>query len=149
MTSLQSTDPMRRLLILDYDGVCLSCVDPAHPTIDPEVSELIRYARQAGITVAVLSNELDDHTINNTPMLRSVDHVVVCSAGIQKPDRRAFQRVMLLTGIEASNTVVVDDSRDNIRGAAAAGAVAVHFDATNRRRSWTAVRSELGSLRPR
>ena len=51
------------------------------------------------MAVAVLSNELDDDTVETHPVLRAVDHVVACNTGIQKPDRRAFQRVLLLTGV--------------------------------------------------
>ena len=105
---------------------------------------MIDAANRRGITVAVLSNELDDDTIETHPLLGAVDHVVACNTGIQKPDRRAFQRVLLLTGIEAERTLVVDDAEDNVRGAEAAGTAALHFDVDDCAASWAAIRAELG-----
>ena len=129
------------LLILDFDGVCF---DRSRHEIDPDAVALVGDAQRHGILVAVLSSELDDTTIATTPLLDEVDHTVVCTTGIQKPDRRAFQRVMLLTGIDAHRTVVVDDSEVNVRGAAAAGATAIAFDVDDRAASWTSVRRAAG-----
>lgn len=131
---------MYELLVLDFGGVCVD----ADGSTDPEVIDVIAAARERSITVAVLSNELDDDTIAVHPVLRSVDHVVACNTGIQKPERRAFQRVLLLTDVDAEQALVVDDADDNVRGAQAAGTTALHFDVDDRSRSWAAVRSELG-----
>lgn len=135
------SDDRPALLVLDFDGVCF---DRSRREIDPEAIGVVDDARRHGIVVAVLSNELDDATIASTPLLDDVDHVVVCAAGIQKPDRRAFQRVMLHAGIDADRTVVVDDSEVNVRGAAAAGASALAFDVEDRAASWTSVRRAVG-----
>ena len=129
------------LLVLDFHGVCF---DPRTGDIDPAAVELVADIEALDIIAAVLSNELDDHTIASTPLLQQMDHVVSCTAGIQKPDRRAFQRVMLLASVDASRTVVVDDSPDNVRGAEAAGARVVWFDADDRAASWARAREGLG-----
>ncbi len=128
------------LLVLDVGGVC---IDEEGAT-DPTVAGVIDAAKERGLTVAVLSNELDNATIATHPLLQRVDHVVSCNRGIQKPDRRAFQRVLLLTGIDADRTLVVDDAGDNVRGAQAAGTTALHFDVDDRAASWATVRVELG-----
>ncbi|MEO1060576.1 MAG: HAD-IA family hydrolase [Actinomycetota bacterium] len=128
---------MYELLVLDVGGVC---VDRAGRS-DPAATELVDAARERGIVVAVLSNELDEASADALP---PVDHVVACNTGIQKPDRRAFQRVLLLTGTDAAAALVVDDSADNVRGAEAAGAAALHFDPDDRSASWAAVRAALG-----
>ena len=130
---------MYELLVLDFGGVCVD----ADGTTDPAVVDLIDAARRQDVTVAVLSNELDASTVASHPVLRAVDHVVTCNTGIQKPDRRAFQRVLLLTGVEAGRTLVVDDSPDNVRGAEAAGTTALRFDTADRAGSWAAVRETL------
>ncbi len=129
------------LLVLDFDGVCF---DPTARDIDPAAADLVRDARAVGIGVAVLSNELDEHTRTTTPLLDDVDHVVACTTGIQKPDRRAFQRVMMIADVSPERTVVVDDRDANVRGAEAAGARAVLFDLGDRAGSWTAIRRAAG-----
>lgn len=134
------TTAMYELVILDFGGVCVV----ADGTRDLAASDLVEDARNDGIVVAVLSNELDDRTVTDEPVLQAVDHVVACNTGIQKPDRRAFQRVLLLTGAAAEHTLVVDDSTDNVRGAEAAGITALRFDTGDRARSWAAVRGALG-----
>ncbi len=128
------------LLVLDFGGVCVD----ADGASDPAAVDLIDAAHGRGMAVAVLSNELDPATVASHPVLRVVDHVVTCNTGIQKPDRRAFQRVLLLTGIEAGRTLVVDDSPDNVRGAEAAGTTALRFDPADRAGSWAVVREALG-----
>jgi len=135
-----------RLLILDFGGVCVDPADPAR--VDPAAELLVTDGQRLGISVAVLSNELDDRTIATTPLLGLVDHVVSCNERIQKPDRRAFQRAMLAAGVEATDTLVVDDSIDNVRGARAAGAAALHFDLDDRTGSWSAVRRAIGLTPP-
>ena len=130
---------MPQLLILDFDGVCtLSAAESIEHAIDPgddeaivrsEASEIVRQAQSAGIPVYVLSNEVAPHLVDTLSILTSVDRVVLCSDnGIYKPDRRAFQRCLLLSGVEASEAVLVDDDPDNVKVARSLGVAAVHFD---------------------
>ncbi len=138
---MTAPDGRIELLVLDFHGVCF---EPRTGEIDPTAAQLTADAEAGGIATAVLSNELDDRTIASTPLLQQVAHVVSCTTGIQKPDRRAFQRVMLLASADAARTVVVDDAPENVRGAEAAGATAIWFDRTDRAGSWTRVRRSLG-----
>jgi HAD superfamily hydrolase (TIGR01509 family) len=132
---------MTRLLVLDFHGVCTlspaeliaASVDPGDlaASARPEAREVVAAAKGAGISVMVLSNELDPEWADRIPMLTEVDKIVACSDnGIFKPDRRAFQRCMLLAGADPGQTCVVDDGADNVAVARSLGATAVHFEAS-------------------
>lgn len=47
--------------------------------------------------------------------------------GLRKPDALAFRKVLELAGLEAKNTVFVDDNADNIAGAKSVGLQTVHL----------------------
>ena len=130
---------MPRLLILDFGGVCtLSAaeligldVDPADSTaaMRDGAEEMVQAAQAAGALVFVLSNELDAQLVSSVPLLQAVDRVVLCSDnGIYKPDRRAFQRCLLLAGVEAHEAMMVDDHPDNVAVAESLGIAPVLFD---------------------
>lgn len=151
-----SRDGERRydLLILDFVGVCTApladlarTADHTNPAVPVHrwAESTIRDTRAAGIAVVVLSNDLPEATIEATPLLAATDATVsLANSAITKPDRRAFERVMLTRGVSADRTLIVDDSPENIRGAQSTGATALHFDASDPRSSWKAVRAELG-----
>ena len=107
------------LLILDFDGVCTPPMtaglgrEAAEPWLQGAVST-VELAQSTGVQVAVLSNEIRAQWATEYPVLEIVDHVVNCADnGIYKPDRRAFQRCLLLSGSRAEHTLVVDDDPDN------------------------------------
>ena len=140
------------LLILDFAGVCTpsaselitSGSDTSAISIRPECEAVVSAAQAAGITVAILSNEISRDWADDVPLLSTVDHVVACSDNnIFKPDRRAFQRCLLLTGAEAERTLVVDDSSDNITVASSLGMQTVLFDASDPTASWQEVRDAI------
>jgi len=140
------------LLILDFAGVCTpsaaelitSGSGTSAISIRPECEAVVRAAQASGITLAILSNEISRDWADNVPLLSTVDHVVACSDNnIFKPDRRAFQRCLLLTGAEAERTLVVDDSSDNITVASSLGMKTVRFDSTNPEESWREVTEAL------
>jgi 2-haloacid dehalogenase len=143
--------PSVALLILDFSGVCTrspaEIVErPDEPVERAGAIELVRAARAAGVTTAILSNELDPAWIDAHPVLGEVDHVVACSDNrIFKPDRRAFQRCLFLSGASANATVVVDDETDNVNAAAALGMDAVLFDTSDPATSWQQVRERVFS----
>lgn len=141
------------LLILDFAGVCTASAlqrlsghsaDAPHNDIRPECEELVRHAQQAGIEVVILSNEISMDWMSSIPLLEAVDHVVACSDNnIFKPDRRAFQRCLLLTGADAERTLVVDDEADNITVASSLGMHTVLFNEDDTQASWSEVRKKL------
>lgn len=151
MGTENSSDRTFDLLVLDYGGVCtLSHAEFLdHASFDtagdrPRSLAAIADAQAAGVTVVVLSNEIDQSWITNSKVLSQVDHVMACADNrIFKPDRRAFQRAALITGCAAERTLVVDDEIDNVRGAQAAGMSALLFDTANPEDSWEAVEVAL------
>ena len=129
-------DPQIELLILDFAGVCtpapneLLDASPTGPVpIRPGIIDLVSSASGRGVIVVVLSNEISTEWVLDEDLFGSVDHVVSCADNkIWKPDRRAFQRCLLLTGKRAEQTLVVDDEDDNIVVARSIGMHALHFD---------------------
>ncbi|MFW2383323.1 MAG: HAD-IA family hydrolase [Acidimicrobiales bacterium] len=141
-----------RLLVLDFDGVCTYNHREivSHPIdvtklenlIRPGVSDLVTAAQDAGVIVAILSNDLPSSWIGELDILKQVDHVFLGSDnGIYKPDRRAFQRCLVVTGVSPECTVVVDDHVDNVNVAATLGMTAFLFDDDF---VWAPVREALG-----
>jgi putative hydrolase of the HAD superfamily len=103
-----------RGLVMDYGGVL---------TDGPDVLDLVRRARAAGVGTALVS---DAHAVPGE-CAALFDVVVLGPAiGVRKPDPEVFRRVAGMLGVPPSACVVVDDVRVNVRGAVAAGAVAVH-----------------------
>lgn len=155
-------DGPAELLILDFDGVCtfstaelMAGPAPSSPTgsngtmswsevIRPETTDIVAAARRSGVVTVILSNEISQAWADEIPLLGDVDHVVACSDnGILKPDRRAFQRCLLLTGHRADATVVVDDHPDNVAVARSLGMRAVLFDPADPAAGWERVMAKL------
>ena len=142
------------LLILDFVGVCTAPLADLAQTADhtnPAVpvhqwaEPVIRDAQATGVVVVVLSNDLPESTIKATPLLTAIDATIsLADSAITKPDRRAFERVMLTHQISANRTLIVDDSLENIHGAQSTGATTLHFDPSTPHHSWKAVQTELG-----
>ena len=142
------------LLIVDFVGVCTApladlaqTADPASATVPvhPQAESVIQSARAAGIAVVVLSNDLPEATIEATPLLAAInDTISLANSAITKPDRRAFERVMLAQQVPANRTLVADDSPQNVRGAKSAGATALNFNPSTPHHSWTTIQTHLG-----
>lgn len=109
--------------------------DPA-AVVRPEAVAAIDGAKRAGRKLAVLSNELDlfygAGFRHRLPLLAAFDAIVDATyTRILKPDRRAYELVAAELELPAESCVFVDDQLRNVRGAAAAGMRAVHFDVTD------------------
>lgn len=117
--------------------------EAAEPWHDGAVST-IELAQSVGVQVAVLSNEIGADWAKEYPVLELVDHVVNCADnGIYKPDRRAFQRCLLLSDSRAERTLVVDDHRDNTTVAESLGMQVVLFDTTSPVDSWANIQGVM------
>lgn len=115
----------------------------------PETVALMREAHAAGITLAILSNELDlfygAALRQRMAALRDVRVIVDATyTGILKPDARAYAQCVQQLGVAPEECVFVDDQRRNVDGAAAFGMVAVWFDVTQPAASCDAARLALG-----
>jgi putative hydrolase of the HAD superfamily len=99
---------------MDYSGVL---------TEGEEMLALPARARAAGLPTALIS---DAYGVPD-PVRRLFDVVVLGGqVGVRKPDPEVYRRVAGMLGVPPGECVVVDDLARNIRGARAAGAVAVH-----------------------
>jgi putative hydrolase of the HAD superfamily len=101
--------------------------------IRPEFRAAITQARAAGISLAILSNELDlfygTDFRARLPFLADFDVIVDAThTGILKPDPAAYRLCLDQLGLPAASCVFVDDQARNITGAQAVGLQTVHFD---------------------
>ncbi|MHC2437116.1 HAD family hydrolase [Bradyrhizobium sp. USDA 4451] len=104
--------------------------------IRPEAVRAIELAADAGLRLAILSNELDlfygADFRNRLSILERFETIVDAThTGILKPDPRAYQSVLDELALEADNCVFVDDQRRNIAGAVACNMRTVLFDVRN------------------
>jgi putative hydrolase of the HAD superfamily len=104
--------------------------------IRPEVSIVIHNAKEKGVKLAILSNELDmfygKELRSKLQILKHFDTIVDATyTGILKPDPRAYYFALEAIGLSASECLFIDDQRRNIDGALAIGLSCVHFDVMN------------------
>lgn len=101
----------------------------------PEARTAILKAKEAGVHLAILSNELDlfygvDFR-KRFPLIDLFEIIVDATyTGILKPDPRSYEAVIGQLGLPRENCVFVDDQKKNIEGAEAVGLPYVHFDVT-------------------
>ena len=92
--------------------------------------------------MVLLSNEFDRQWVTEIDGFPDFDHVFVGSDNrVFKPDRRAFQRVLLAVGCEADACLVIDDDETNCRVARSLGCHAIRFDSTDVDATWSAILS--------
>jgi putative hydrolase of the HAD superfamily len=109
--------------------------DPAK-VIRPEVSIVINNAKQRGLKLAILSNELDmfygKELRSKLQILNSFDAIIDATyTGILKPDARAYQLALNAIELSASECLFIDDQKRNVVGALGMGLHCVHFDVLN------------------
>lgn len=117
--------------------------------IRPEAVCTIRTAHNAGIRLAILSNDLDlfygADFRSRLPLLDRFETIVDATyTGILKPDPRAYHDVLDALGLQADACVFVDDQQRNVDGAVAAGMRAVHFDVRKPANSYSEALWHLG-----
>jgi len=115
----------------------------------PEARSAILKAKEAGIRLAILSNELDlfyGVEFRKTFPLIELFEVIVDATYTKmlKPDPRAYELVLAEVGIPREHCVFVDDQKKNIEGAAAVNLPYVHFDVTRPAESYAQALSMLG-----
>jgi epoxide hydrolase-like predicted phosphatase len=98
--------------------------------LDPAMLDLVRHAHDAGLRTALLSNSWGGDHYPEELWDGLFDAVVISGrVGMRKPDVRIFEHTAELLGLAPSACVMVDDLPHNVRGAVAAGMVAVrHTD---------------------
>ncbi len=117
--------------------------------VRPQTRALIEQAHDAGLKLAILSNELDlfygAGFRGRLSLLARFEVIVDAShTGILKPDPRAYRRCLTELGMRAPDCVFVDDQRKNHEGALALGIASVLFDVMDPQRSCDEARAALG-----
>jgi putative hydrolase of the HAD superfamily len=98
----------------------------------PAMAGLVLRARRAGVLTGLLSNSWG----NEYPREgwdEMFDAIVISGeVGMRKPEPEIFEHVLRLLGVEAGQTVFVDDLEHNVRAAEALGLVGVHHTSYDR-----------------
>ena len=121
----------------------------AELVLRPEARDAILAAKDAGLKLAILSNELDlfygvDFR-RRFPLIDLFDVIVDATyTKILKPDPRAYELVLAELGIDRADCVFEDDQRKNIEGAEAVNLPHVHFDVTRPAESYAQALRMLG-----
>jgi putative hydrolase of the HAD superfamily len=118
----QPQDFMRRTQAADLDS-----------SIRPEAIAAVHAARDAGLRLAILSNEMDlffgADFRQRLPLLNLFDAIIDATyTGILKPDPRAYQACAAALDMDVGECLMVDDQPRNVTGALDAGMQAVRFD---------------------
>lgn len=104
----------------------------AGDTLDEPLLQLVKLLNR-DYQLAIISNATDSllQTLESYDLTEEFD-LIVGSAyeGIMKPDPGIYERTLARLGREADETVFIDDSQNNVAGAAAVGMHAVLFTST-------------------
>ena len=112
--------------------------DPTHPGIfstpdRPEMLDLMRDAREAGVVVAVATNNFasGNQMLNDRYLATDLADCIVNSAdvGVRKPDPPFFAASLKAVGFTADEALFCDDMQRNIDAAVAFGLRSVHVQA--------------------
>jgi putative hydrolase of the HAD superfamily len=119
--------------------------------VRPEARDIVALAKRAGLTVAVLTNDMrafhGDEWVERMSILRAMDLVVDGSVEhVLKPDPRIYRLAVERLGVDAEDCLFVDDQQGNVEGALAVGMSARWFDVTAPEASFTAVVAALAGL---
>lgn len=122
---------------------------PIEAIVRPEAMRLIADARQAGIKLAIVSNDLESMNgrewVESNPVVRLFDAVIDAThTGIRKPDPRACGLALQALDVRAEQAVFIDDQAANVGGAEQAGLRAIHLDITCPDVAFAAARALLG-----
>jgi putative hydrolase of the HAD superfamily len=135
---------------LDVAGyMSLALSPPSDELIRPEANEVVDRARDHGMGVSVLTNDLrafhGDEWVDAIDFLHRVDHLIDLShAGFLKPDPRAYRLALDTLGdVDPRRVLFVDDQPLNVAGAERAGITGMWFDIKHAGASWQSVADRL------
>ena len=119
--------------------------------VRPEARDAVSVAKRAGLSVAVLTNDMrafhGDEWVARMSILGEMDVVVDGSVEhVLKPDPRIYRLAVERLGVDAEDCLFVDDQPGNVEGARAVGMQALWFDVTAPGTSYAAVMSTLAGL---
>ena len=119
--------------------------------VRPEARDAVALAKRAGLSVAVLTNDMrafhGDEWVARMSILGEMDVVVDGSVEhVLKPDPRIYRLAAERLGVDAEDCLFVDDQPGNVDGARAVGMPALWFDVTAPGTSYATVVSTLAGL---
>jgi putative hydrolase of the HAD superfamily len=119
--------------------------------VRPEARDAVALAKRAGLSVAVLTNDMrafhGDEWVSRMSVLREMDVVVDGSVEhVLKPDPRIYRLAAERLGVDAEDCLFVDDQPGNVEGARAVGMQALWFDVTAPGTSYATVVATLAGL---
>lgn len=113
--------------------------------VEPTI-ELIKELKERGYGLYVLSNMSKEYIeyLRKLPVFELFDEQVVsCEVGLGKPDRRIYEYLLTHCGLNAEETIFIDDRFDNVEAAAELGITPFHFDRRNPEQACAALRRVL------
>ena len=101
--------------------------------VEPTV-ELIKELKAKGYKLYVLSNMSKEYIeyLRKLPVFEYFDYQAVsCEQHLGKPDHKFYEYLLSHCNLVPSETIFIDDRKDNVEVAAELGIVPVHFDRRN------------------
>ncbi len=125
-------DDVRKQLNINADDVQQLADDfYSGDMLDPLLVSYIRQQKDAGITVALLSNdthELLRPKLKEHEIIDLFEPLVISSEiGVMKPNSEAYTAVLDQLERPAEETIFIDDRPENIAGAETVGILGVHY----------------------
>ena len=113
----------------------------------PQTAELIAELKSVGYRVFVLSNMSKEYIeyLRKMPVYRHFDgDVISCEVGLTKPEKEIYTLLLERFGLEPSQTMFIDDRKENVEAAAQVGIVPFHFSTANAQQSCDQIRQIIG-----
>ena len=120
-----------KITAVGFDLFGVLIIEP--PKLNQSIIELSKELRSAGYMVGLLSNLDANYEFLHEyhEVFGYFDRVQLSSeVGVAKPNPQAYERFVMQLGAKPEETLFVDDSPENVRGAKAAGLHAIEFTDT-------------------
>ncbi len=122
---------------------------PRPELIRASCNAVVDGAQKQGVSVSVFTNDLSafhgPDWADKIELLQRIDHLVDCShTGVLKPDPRAYERALTITGFEPDQVLFIDDQPLNVKGAQDVGIDAIWFDVADPDAAWEQVANRIG-----
>lgn len=110
-------------------------------------AELIAELKERGYRVIILSNMSKEYIeyLRQKPVYRLIDEdIISCEVGLVKPERAMYELLLERFGLDASQTMFIDDRKHNVDAAAELGITPYQFDNLNPEKSCDDIRRIIG-----
>lgn len=109
-------------------------------------AELIAELKVAGFRLFVLSNMSKEYIefLRNMPVYQYFDsEIISCEVGLIKPEKEIYSLLLERFNLDPSQTMFIDDRKENVVAAAELGIVPFHFERKNPEQSCKQIREFL------